>query len=342
MTPADNHPTADALMRQILQNPADALPRLVFADWLEETGTRSNVAWAKYLRLADEVANLLPNDARRGKFLVEQSRVGELIRAKITLRAELFVDFPDSIQQLLPIRNILLNLETLPVEESLLEHFPESVAREHSMVPLKVDDHTFTIAVPDLHVPATFQTLRFILNREIVPVAAELPQLQAAINRFYGEVEPELTESPFMVFEDARNLTPVANQRESRYENTLPAIRTISLMMHDAIQEGTREITVARVGPRVEVRFLRNGHWQLWGGFPPNIHLPLVARFRWLAGVPSSQSQQSDQYGIIRHSEFGNFYDVILHISPVRSGPQVHITILQSRTEPPAALNPAA
>ena len=33
-----SHPDADAFMRAILRDPADVTTRLVFADWLEETG----------------------------------------------------------------------------------------------------------------------------------------------------------------------------------------------------------------------------------------------------------------------------------------------------------------
>ena len=40
-------PSADAFMRRILADPADPVPRLVFADWLEESGKSSNLAWAR-------------------------------------------------------------------------------------------------------------------------------------------------------------------------------------------------------------------------------------------------------------------------------------------------------
>ena len=36
------HPDADAFVRAILRDPADVATRLVFADWLEETGEAPN------------------------------------------------------------------------------------------------------------------------------------------------------------------------------------------------------------------------------------------------------------------------------------------------------------
>ena len=47
----------DALLAGILADPDADLPRLVFADWLEETGHPANCARAEYIRLAIEFAN---------------------------------------------------------------------------------------------------------------------------------------------------------------------------------------------------------------------------------------------------------------------------------------------
>ena len=44
----------DALLAGILADPDADLPRLVFADWLEETGHPANCARAEYIRLAIE------------------------------------------------------------------------------------------------------------------------------------------------------------------------------------------------------------------------------------------------------------------------------------------------
>lgn len=46
----------DALMATILAHPDDDLPRLVFADWLEESGHPANAARAQFIRLQIEAA----------------------------------------------------------------------------------------------------------------------------------------------------------------------------------------------------------------------------------------------------------------------------------------------
>ncbi len=61
---------ADAFQRAILAEPAADLPRLVYADWLDETGDPANAARAEYIRLQCEAAGLSDFDHRR--HLLEQ------------------------------------------------------------------------------------------------------------------------------------------------------------------------------------------------------------------------------------------------------------------------------
>ena len=55
----------DALLGGVLANPDADLPRLVYADFLEETGTPGNVARAEFVRVQVELASAGPDEARR-------------------------------------------------------------------------------------------------------------------------------------------------------------------------------------------------------------------------------------------------------------------------------------
>lgn len=190
------HPDADAFMRRILSNPTDALLRLVFADWLEESGTSSNLAWARYLRLADELANAPPDDPRREKMTVELAKIGSLIRAKLTCRAEVLVAYPDAMLQLLPARCLVAKLETVMPPPAVLELFPESVVRENQVIPLaRLPARTLLCAA---HTPTDrhlIERLQFILNHTVVLVGVVEADLAECINRNYGTTETESVES---------------------------------------------------------------------------------------------------------------------------------------------------
>ena len=76
-----SHPDADAFMRGYLRTPTDVTTRLVFADWLEETGRPSNVAWAHFIR-AKAAADAHPwGGAARRRHEAEAGKFAPHIRA---------------------------------------------------------------------------------------------------------------------------------------------------------------------------------------------------------------------------------------------------------------------
>ncbi len=190
------HPDADAFMRRILSNPTDALPRLVFADWLEESGTSSNLAWARYLRLADELANAPPDDTRRPKMVAELQKIGSLIRAKLTCRAEVFVAYPDAMLQLLPAHCLVAKLDTVMPPLVLLELVPESIVRENQVLPLaELSNRTLLCAATASMHRHLDELLQFVLNRSVAFVDVTDADLTPCLDRNYGLWDVETVDS---------------------------------------------------------------------------------------------------------------------------------------------------
>jgi len=188
--------SADAFMARILANPADPLPKLVFADWLEESGTSSNIAWARYLRLADELANTPPDDIRRHKLKESLSRFAGSIRARLTFRAETLVANPEAMLRLLPSKNLVVNVETVVIQRSVLELLPESVARESQVIPFaELPGRTYLLGAVDPLSPQLAERIGFILNCDPLFVGVAEVGMIACLGRNYGELETESVDS---------------------------------------------------------------------------------------------------------------------------------------------------
>ena len=324
----------DAFLRTILANPADPLPRLVFADWLEETGARSNIAWAKYLRLSEEVAALPPGDDARGKKSRLLARLGTLIQAKLRYKAEVFVAHSDCLRRVLPLRCMILDVDTVTVSHELADALPASLALEYAVVPLHLDATTLTVAAEEMTAESA-DTLGFLVNRRVEWVPAPREALHRAVETAYEAVGVEHADcvtfsipfAPALPLEEAQT----------------PAHRIIELFLSDAREEDVRDIVIRRAGPRIEVRFYRPGtsEYDIWGGFPPAVHLPMVNHFRRLARLPQDGADP-EQSGIFRYHFGSRFYDVALRIQPGISGPQIHLTILPYLSEPTIAVNRVA
>jgi uncharacterized protein (TIGR02996 family) len=69
----------EAIMQTIRENPGDDLPRLAYADWLEERGRPGDAERAEFIRVQIELARLGPDGGPRSLALVQ--REGELLQA---------------------------------------------------------------------------------------------------------------------------------------------------------------------------------------------------------------------------------------------------------------------
>lgn len=188
---AETHPTADAFMRRILADPTDPLPRLVFADWLDETGSIANRIWARYLRLAEEIATPIDTGLHHEKLIREFDRVGGLIRAHLAYRGEIFVAYPEMMQRVIPTRCMLLDLTHVNVPRQVCQEVGETVVRTQGFMPIAMTERALYLAIPnwrDVHYAMFIQ----FVGREAVAVPAVPETVEAAIARHYPPPPPPI------------------------------------------------------------------------------------------------------------------------------------------------------
>ncbi len=333
-------PTADAFMRRILADPADPVPRLVFADWLEETGAAVNVAWARYIRLADELANLPVDDPRRPKMADHLNRIGGLVRAQLTYRAELFVAYPDAMTRVLPTRNMVLNVAGVVVPEAAADLVPASLAHELPVLPLALWGPTLVVALPDPRDRDLVQHLRFIFNRDLLAVRAPVGQIRAAVNLHYGPAE--FLDHGFPIGPAARtrhdDVTPLAIWPPGEHG---PEARLVNLLIGEAIQLRATAVELEPRPDRLLVWHHTDGDRRERDAVPLGLLAPIAYRVRLMAGIPPT-SQPSAGGEIPLHYR-GLTYRLPVQITRTPHGPHIEIRIQPAAPETPAAVvNPAA
>src|SRR5262249_17280718 len=76
-----------------------------------------------------------------------------------------------------------------------VELLPESVAREHQVMPLEFDGETLTLAAVNPNDIALADKLTFLLNRKIRLVGCSSETMRGLLNRHYGQAETESVDS---------------------------------------------------------------------------------------------------------------------------------------------------
>ena len=95
-----------------------------------------------------------------------------------------------------------LVLGSTELPESAVELIPESVARENGVIPVGVEDGTLVLATSNPFDLEMEEKLGFILNRDVRWVSSARSDINAAINRYYGQVEGESADSILQEFTD--------------------------------------------------------------------------------------------------------------------------------------------
>lgn len=176
------HADATAFAARFLADPSDRLGRLVFADWLEEQGGDANELWARYLRYMAHA-----EDDFDGVFRQRADSLGRAVRARLTLPMLPGNHLLPWLTAFLPAHRIWVGVGEVRIPREVVEWCPESVARRFEVMAIGVDRTTVYLARSTLsdHDGAR-DTLRLILNREVVMFRGSPSDVSNALNNHYG------------------------------------------------------------------------------------------------------------------------------------------------------------
>jgi uncharacterized protein (TIGR02996 family) len=324
-----SHPDADQFMRVYLRDPTEVTTRLVFADWLEETGERSNVAWAHYIR-AKAAAQALPwGSTDRREHEADADRFAPYIRANLTVPAAHFVGYPKSLLQLLPPGNITVRLAGFRVPPALIAVIPEFLAREYLLLALDQQPGLILIAAADPWDRDTIEKLPFILNRGVIAVGGAPDEIRAAIDAAYADldVDFELVQ-PIAVFDD-----PAYRQAGPR--TVLEAVaggvsvnQLVGLILTEARQRGADRVQVSPIGG-VGLRYRVDGEWSAPDRLPDRLLHPIAARLARMAGAES----QFRHTGRVNGTSVidGTRFTMRVAIEPLEEGPAIQLDFVEEQ-----------
>jgi uncharacterized protein (TIGR02996 family) len=333
------HPDADAFMRAYLAQPADAVSRLVFADWLDETGAPHNAAWARYIRLKIEADRYPAESAECRKRNREADEVAPAIRARLTIPAGRFVEQSEALLELLPGPNIEVRLGDLTISHAVLELLPESVARENLVFPLhhEVDSRTrtFHIASATPGSAATADTLEFILNCRVILVRADPEEIREAIDRHYGTADWETFDTAFT--ESAATEGDLRLSGDTVAGTTGGSVsvdRLVNLILQEGINLRADRILLFPEFDSFGIRFRIGGEWVSHERWPIRLLQPVCSTLAQLASQVT-RSDLTDPFaqgpltGVFLRASNGVHLRVRVTILPSPDGPTTQIDLVR-------------
>ena len=226
-----------------------------------------------------------------------------------------------------------VDLKEVSIPSHVIELVPESVARENVILPMDEDEESLQVIVSDPLDLETFDKLRFILNRKIEIALAPRDQISEAINRYYGQMEGESTDSMLQEFTDtAIDFTETEDDTLEDDDavvdqSSAPVVRLVHLMISEAVQLRASDIHIEPFEDRVRIRYRIDGVLVERDSPPRRMLGAMLSRVKILSKLDIAERRRT-QDGRIKITVGEKSLDLRVSVIPTNHGQSIVMRLL--------------
>jgi type IV pilus assembly protein PilB len=223
-----------------------------------------------------------------------------------------------------------VDLSTAEIPKAVIELMPESVAREHVVLPFELEGQVLKVVTSDPTNYETLQKLQFILNKDIQPVLAVMEQIQEGINKNYGQSETESMDSMINEFTGTQiDSTQIESQGSliDAGDSDAPVVKLVNLIIQEAVSLRASDIHIEPFVDRVRIRYRIDGILVERDAVPRRLHIPMTARIKVMGSIDISEKRRP-QDGRIKLQLQGKHYDMRVSLLPTVHGQSTVMRIL--------------
>lgn len=272
-------------------------------------------------------ANLITKEQLE-KALAQQRRTGERL-GKVLVR-EGFVKEQDIINVLefqLGISQV--SLPPGSCNRELAKLLPETLARRHQAVPVRLEGNRLVVAMADPLNVMAIDDLRLATGCEIVPAIATEAEINRALDECYGG-QPAVEEPPAgeaeagmaaqaEVYDLDRQAAPSGAEA--------PAVRLVNSLLQQALRERASDIHIEPQAEEIRVRYRVDGALRPVTTIPKGYHASLVSRIK-IMGAMDIAEKRLPQDGRVQIRVGGREVDLRVSTLPTIFGEKVVIRLL--------------
>ncbi|HEX4131643.1 MAG TPA: GspE/PulE family protein [Pirellulales bacterium] len=216
-----------------------------------------------------------------------------------------------------------VNLTEATIAPEIIALVPESLAREHSILPVAVGEGRIRIAVHDPFDLDLQDKLRFVLNRKIDIALAPREAIVAAIGKHYASD----ADGENMFTEFADGTAAKGGDEEGVDESSAPIIRLVQLMITEAVNTRASDIHIEPFEDRVRVRYRIDGILVERDAIPKRLQGPVMSRVKILAKIDIAERRRP-QDGRIKVTVGDKELDLRVSVLPTNHGQSIVMRVL--------------
>jgi len=222
-----------------------------------------------------------------------------------------------------------VDLSRFEVDEKIVKLIPPDVAVKHTVMPLKREGRTLTVAMADPTNVTVIDDLKFITRFDIFAVIAGEYTLRMAIERHYEQTDAQL-ESILKTIED-EDLEIVEEEEEEEGQAQLvddaPVVKLINGIMTDAVKRGASDIHIEPFEKEIRVRYRIDGSLMEVMKPPAKLKAALTSRVKIMSNLNIAE-RRVPQDGRIKMKMGKRVIDFRVSVLPVIFGEKIVLRIL--------------
>jgi general secretion pathway protein E len=214
----------------------------------------------------------------------------------------------------------LLKPDDFPAERVEGRALSASFLHDRRLVPIAADDRSVTIAAVNPLDSLAVDSMRFAFQKQVHVAVAYQSDIDAAIDRLYGDSPADETSVDAVIDEDDLD-------RLKDLVSDAPVIRAVNRLIARAVEINASDIHVEPAEDRLSVRFRIDGVLQEEPNLPAAMRSAFVSRVKIMAGLNIAE-RRLPQDGRMRIPVRGNEIDLRVATAPSIHGESVVMRIL--------------
>jgi type IV pilus assembly protein PilB len=224
-----------------------------------------------------------------------------------------------------------VDLARFEVDAKILKLLPGDVAVKHTVLPLKREGRTLTVAIADPNNVTAIEDIKFITRCDVFPVIAGEYTLRNAIERYYQQSDAQL-QTLLKDIEAADDLEVVEEQEDEDVKaqdlaDDAPVVKLINGLLTDAVKRGASDIHVEPFEHELRVRYRVDGALLEVMKPPIKMRAALTSRIKIMAQLNIAE-RRVPQDGRIKLKFGSKVIDYRVSTLPVLFGEKIVLRIL--------------
>ena len=213
--------------------------------------------------------------------------------------------------------------EDLPKE--VIDLIEVNTARSYGVIPLKLDEDEDMLHLA-MRNPLDYQTvesLRFIINHNILPVPVDPDRFDQELERYY----PEKVDTVADIVAAFGEHEEIVEEDDVDHSNDAPIVKFVDVVMQQAIKDKASDIHFEPFEKNFRIRYRVDGALYEMPPPPKSLAVPVISRVKIISGLNISERRRP-QDGRIQLKANGKPVDLRVSCLPTSYGESVVLRVL--------------